>query len=73
MQHVDDQNYFLRELQEEGLIRMSHIPGDENDADIFTKNTETQVFQRHVPMYMGYDEYLEEEEEEEDEQICMDH
>ena len=62
--HVDVRNYFLRELREEGLIRVSHIPGDENDADIFTKNTETRVFERHVPVYVGYDEYLDDDEEE---------
>ena len=57
-------NYFLRELREEGLIRVSHVPGDENDADIFTKNTELKVFERHVPMYMGYDKYLDDDAEE---------
>ena len=53
-QHVDVQNYFLRELRDEGTIRVSHIPGDENDADIFTKNTEIRVFEKHIPMYVGY-------------------
>ena len=67
--HVDVRNYFLRELRDEGTIRVSHIPGDENDADIFTKNTETRVFEKHIPMYVGYDEYLNEHEEEEDECI----
>ena len=67
--HVDVRNYFLRELRDEGIIRVSHVPGDENDADIFTKNTETRVFEKHIPMYVyvGYDEYLKESEEEEDE------
>ena len=63
---MDVRNYFLRELREEGLIRVSHVPGDENDADIFTKNTETRVFEKHSLMYVGYDEYLKESEEEED-------
>jgi hypothetical protein len=63
--HVDVRNYFLRELRDEGVIRVSHVPGDENDADIFTKNTETRVFEKHIPMYVGYDEYLKRNEEDE--------
>ena len=62
--HVDVRNYFLCELRD--TIRVSHIPGDENDADIFTKNTETRVFEKHIPMYVGYDEYLNKSGEEED-------
>lgn len=66
--HVDVRNYFLRELRDEGVIRVSHVPGDENDADIFTKNTETRVFEKHIPMYVGYDEYLKRNEEEKEDE-----
>ena len=39
---------------------IKYIPGDDNDADIFTKNTEVRVFEKHVPQYVGEkDEYLE--------------
>ena len=56
--HVDVQNFFLHELKDEGLLMIKHIPGEENDADIFTKNTAAQVFERHIPMFVGHDEYL---------------
>jgi hypothetical protein len=37
---------------------IKHIAGEKNDADIFTKNTTSAVFDRHVPMYVGLDEYV---------------
>ena len=42
--HVDVRNHFLRELKDDGLIMVKHISGDENEADIFTKNTAVPVF-----------------------------
>ena len=37
---------------------IKHIPGEENDADIFTKNAAAQVFERHVPKFVRNDKYL---------------
>ncbi len=37
---------------------IKHIPGDINDADIFTKNVTAAVFNCHIPMYVGVDKYL---------------
>ena len=56
--HVDVRNFFLRELKDEGLLVIKHIPGDENDADIFTKNTSAPIFNKHVTKFVGNDEYL---------------
>ncbi|KAL7486991.1 hypothetical protein ACHAW6_012592 [Cyclotella cf. meneghiniana] len=36
--HMDVCNVFLHELKDQGLLVIKHIPGDTNDADIFTKN-----------------------------------
>jgi hypothetical protein len=58
MRHVDVCSYFLRELKEQGLLAIKHIVGEKSDADIFTKNVTSAVFDRHVPMYVGTDEYL---------------
>jgi hypothetical protein len=55
--HVDVRNYFLRELKDQGLLVIKHIAGDKNDADIFTKNVTSAIFNRHVPLYVGTDEY----------------
>ena len=56
--HVDVQNYFLRELKDQGLLVIRHIAGESNDADIFTKNVTSAIFDRHVPLYVGPDEYV---------------
>ena len=57
--HVDVRNHFLRELKDLGLLVVKFVPGDENDADIFTKNTSAAVFERHIPKFIGVDEYME--------------
>ena len=56
--HVDVRFFYLRELKEEGLMVIKHVPGIENDADIFTKNVDAQTFERHLPAFVGYDEYM---------------
>eukprot|EP01082_Thalassiosira_pseudonana_P003604 g3149.t1 g3149 contig12:1513564-1518213(-) len=56
--HVDVRLYYLRELKEEGLLVIKHIPGENNDADIFTKNTDARTFERHIPSFVGKDEYM---------------
>ena len=56
--HVDVHNYFLRKLKDQGLLSIHHIAGESNDADIFTKNVMSAVFDRHAPVYMGTDEYV---------------
>lgn len=56
--HVDVKSHFLRELKEEGLLVIKHISGDDNDSDIFTKNTSIKVFERHIPKFVGTDEYM---------------
>ena len=58
--HVDVRNHFLRELKDEGLIMVKHISGDENEADIFTKNTAAPVFNMHICTFVGVDKYMEE-------------
>ena len=56
--HVNVRNYFLRELKDQGLLVIRHISGESNDADIFTKNVTSAIFDRHIPLYVGHDEYL---------------
>ena len=56
--HFDVRNYFLHELKDKGLLVIKHIAGEQNDADIFTKNVTSAIFDRHVPLYVGNDEYV---------------
>ena len=58
MCHVDVHNDFLHELMDYGLLIIRHLPGDNNDADIFMKNVMSAVFNHHVPHYVGIDEYI---------------
>ena len=37
---------------------MRHVPRDENDADIFTKNVTRAIFEKHLPKSVGKDEYM---------------
>jgi hypothetical protein len=56
--HVDVKFFFLRELKEQGLLVIKHVPGSENDAGIFTKNVTASIFEKHLPLYVGKDEYM---------------
>ena len=43
-----------------GLIQCKYVPGPENDADIFTKNVTAEIFEKHIPKFVGVDEYMRE-------------
>ena len=58
MRHINVKNYFLHEVKDQGILVVKHIAGDSNDADIFTKNTTTGVFERNFPKFVGEDEYF---------------
>ena len=58
--HVDVRNHFLRELKDMGLIQCRYVPGPENDADIFAKNVTAAIFEKHIPKFVGVDEYMKE-------------
>jgi hypothetical protein len=49
---------FLRELKEQGLIVTEWISGDNNPADLFTKNLQGPTFERHAVRFVGFDEYM---------------
>ena len=55
-------NYFLRELKDEGVLSIKHISGEDNKADIFTKNTSGPVFEKHIHKFIGDDKYMAGEE-----------
>ena len=61
--HVDIMNFFLRELKDTGLLIIGFVPGDLNDADIFTKNTTVPIFERRIPRFVDINEYIESESE----------
>jgi hypothetical protein len=46
--HVDARYHFIREMIVDNLIKVIFVKTDNNDADIFTKNTTQQVYDNHV-------------------------
>ena len=47
---------YLRELKEEGLIDIEWISGEENPADLFTKNLDGPTFEKHAKFFCGEEE-----------------
>lgn len=58
LRHVDIRQFFLRDLKEDGLIRVKWIPTEENSSDLFTKNLFGPTFEQHATTYVGIDEYM---------------
>ena len=50
--HVDARYHFIREMIVDNLIKVIFVRTDDNDADIFTKNTTQQVYDNHVKKYL---------------------
>ena len=48
----------MRELKDQGLLVIEHIPGERNDEDISMKNVTSAIFNHHVPLYIRCNEYL---------------
>jgi len=48
LKHVEVRQVFIRDLREEGVLRVEWVLGAENEAVIFTKSTSSQVFQKDV-------------------------
>ena len=51
--HVDCRVMFLRELKENGTIRVQWIPSGDNPSDIYTKNVEKETFIKHARNICG--------------------
>ena len=45
--HIDIRTSFVKEYQEDGKIIIKFVKSEENDADIFTKNTTNVIFSNH--------------------------
>jgi hypothetical protein len=56
--HVEVRQYFLRELKEQGLIYCVWTAGSGMCSDLFTKNLQRQIFERHTKVYVGSDKYM---------------
>ena len=45
--HIDIRTSFVKEYQEDGKIIIKFVKSEENEADIFTRNTTNIIFQNH--------------------------
>jgi hypothetical protein len=61
MRHVDVRQFFLRDLKEDGSIKVKWIPTEENSTDMFTKNLYGPLFEKHARTYVGWDIYMQHE------------
>jgi hypothetical protein len=43
--HIDVRVHFVRQFIEDGIFQINFVRSEENDADIFTKNTTEEIFQ----------------------------
>ena len=54
--HMDIKVNFVREYVDEGIIKIVFVKSENNDSDIWTKNTDRKTFARHVVKFMGSNE-----------------
>ena len=52
---MDVRYLWLRELKEQGLVRVIWTSGESNDADLFTKNLPGPAFRKHAVKFVGED------------------
>ena len=45
--HIDTRYHFVREYIEDGIVKVVFVRSEDNDADIFTKNLNGEVFWKH--------------------------
>ncbi len=45
--HVDTRYHFVRNYIEDGILKVVFVRSEDNDADIFTKNTIIELFLKH--------------------------
>ena len=53
--HIDIAHHFIREYIEDGVVEVEFVRSEENDSDVFTKNTSGEIFKRHTAKFMMYD------------------
>lgn len=58
MRHIGTKAALLRELKESAQLVIKHIPGEQNDADLFTKNLDGPLFRKFAKVFVGDDEYM---------------
>ena len=50
--YIDTRTHFVRRYVEEGMIKIVFVRSEENDADIFTKNTSESTYNKHTEKFI---------------------
>ena len=53
MKHKDIRTSFVKEYQADGKIIIKFVKSEDNEADIYTKNTTNFIFQRPKEISLG--------------------
>ena len=51
--HIDVRRHFVREFIEDNILKVLFVKSENNDADIFTKNTTEELFVKHSSKNIG--------------------
>ena len=71
--HTDVRTSFVKEYQEDGKIIIKFVKTEDNEADIFTKNTTNVIFQRHQKkLVWDKEEVNKKESQEESQELAQD-
>ena len=52
IKHIDIRTSFVKEYQEDGKIIIKFVKSEDNEADIFSKNTSSIIYQRHQEKFV---------------------
>ena len=66
MKHIVIRTSFVEEYQEDGKIIIKFVKSEDNEADIYTKNTTNIIFQRHQQKLTSDKEEVNKEESQEE-------
>jgi hypothetical protein len=50
--HVDTRYHFVREFIEDGFIKIEFVRSAENDSDLFTKNINQELYEKHTKKFL---------------------
>ena len=62
--HITTKANFLRELKEEGVLKVIWFPTNDNSSDMFTKNLMGPIFEKHSKVYVSEEVVLKDSQEE---------
>ena len=46
--HIDMRYHFVREFIEDGVVKVVFVRSEDNDADLFTKNVSSDIYEKHM-------------------------